>query len=102
MSAHKSKKPEDIIEEIRQSGIQKVKVAITDIDGVLRGKYLNKEKFLAVADGYFGFCNVIFGWDSADVLYDNCSFSGWHTGYPDISAKFDLSTYRHIPWDNNV
>jgi glutamine synthetase len=102
MSTRQSKNPQDIIEEIRQSGVQKVKVAITDIDGVLRGKYLNREKFLAVADGHFGFCNVIFGWDSADVLYDNSSFSGWHTGYPDIAAKFDLSTYRQVPWDNNV
>jgi glutamine synthetase len=102
MSAHKSKKPEEIIEEIRNSDTNKVKVAITDIDGILRGKYLNKEKFLSVADSHFGFCNVIFGWDSSDVLYDNSVFSGWHTGYPDILARLDLSTYRHVPWDNNV
>lgn len=36
-----------------------------DIDGVLRGKIMSKDKFLSAAksDG-FGFCSVIFGWDS--------------------------------------
>jgi len=31
---------------LRQSNIKYVKVAITDIDGVLRGKYMHVDKFL--------------------------------------------------------
>ena len=62
----------DVLEALRRSPAQKVKVAITDIDGVLRGKYLHKDKFLSAAEGGgFGFCNVVFGWDSGDVCYDN-------------------------------
>jgi glutamine synthetase len=91
-----------ILDEVRASPHQKVKVAITDLDGVLRGKYLNKEKFLAVAESSFGFCNVVFGWDSADVCYDNSAYTGWQSGYPDASAKIDLSTYRNVPWDGGV
>ena len=34
----------DIIEAIQNSPNPKVKVAITDIDGILRGKYLHKDK----------------------------------------------------------
>ena len=30
---------------VRASPMQKVKVAVTDIDGILRGKYLHKDKF---------------------------------------------------------
>ena len=64
----------DVLEELRRSPAQKVKVAVTDIDGVLRGKYLHKDKFLSAAEGGgFGFCNVVFGWDSADVCYDNAT-----------------------------
>lgn len=93
---------EEIIEEIRQSATNKVKVAVSDIDGILRGKYLNREKFFSVVQSNIGFCNVVFGWDSSDVCYDNSKFSGWHTGYPDTAVKLDLSTYRHIPWDDDV
>ena len=91
-----------IIEEIRKSPGNKVKVAITDIDGVMRGKYLHKDKLLSAIDGGFGFCNVIFGWDSADVCYDNARYTGWHTGYPDAQARIDLDTFRRVPWDGSV
>lgn len=91
-----------ILDEIAQSEHNKVKVAIADIDGILRGKYIAKEKFLSAAESGFGFCNVVFGWDSADVCYDNVQYTGWHTGYPDANAKIDLGTYRRVPWDDNV
>ncbi len=35
----------------------------------------------------FGFCDVIFGWDIADRLYDNAAVTGWHSGYPDAHAR---------------
>ena len=59
-----------------------------------------KEKFLSAVDGGFGFCDVVFGWDIADVCYDNVKVTGWHSGYPDATASVDLSTYREIPWEN--
>ena len=93
---------EAVLEAIKASHHQKVKVAITDIDGVLRGKYIHKNKFLSAAEGGFGFCDVVFGWDINDVCYDNVRYTGWHTGYPDAQARLDLSTYRSIPWDDHV
>jgi glutamine synthetase len=96
-------RPSEILDELRRSPAQKVKVAVTDVDGVLRGKYLHKDKFLAAAEGNgFGFCNVVFGWDSADVCYDNATYTGWHTGYPDAVARIDLATARHVPWEDGV
>lgn len=92
----------EILDEIRRSPAQKVKVAVADVDGILRGKYLHRDKFLAVADAGFGFCNVVFGWDSSDACYDNASYTGWHTGYPDALARIDLSTYRRLPWEDGV
>jgi glutamine synthetase len=80
----------------------RVKLALVDIDGILRGKYISLEKFLSVIDGDSGFCDVIFGWDSADVAYDNAAYTGWHSGYPDAPAKLDLSTFRKIPWENDL
>src|SRR5205814_7937333 len=66
---------------------------------VLSGKYISREKFLSAAEHGLGFCDVIFGWDSSDVLYDNAHVTGWHTGYPDALARIDLSTFRIVPWE---
>lgn len=91
-----------LIEELRNSSQKKVKVAITDIDGILRGKYINLDKFQGALKDGFGFCSVVFGWDSGDTCYDHVDFTGWHTGYPDALAKIDLATFRKVPWDGNV
>lgn len=91
-----------IIDLVSSSPATRVKVAVTDIDGVLRGKYIHKDKFLTAADSGFGFCDVVFGWDSADQAYDNTTWTGWHTGFPDALAKIDLNTYRRVPWDDHV
>jgi glutamine synthetase len=93
---------EHILNEVRNSSHNKIKVAITDIDGVLRGKLMRKDKFLSAVEGGFGFCDVVFGWDSSDVAYDNVTYTGWHTGYPDAQARIDLSTFRLVPWDDDV
>jgi glutamine synthetase len=82
-----------------ERGVKKVKIGAFDMDGVLRGKYVSLEKFFSAAQGGLGFCDVVFGWDSADQLYDNGEFTGWHTGYPDALATIDLSTFRMIPWE---
>ena len=87
---------------IRKSRAGKVKVACSDIDGVLRGKYLHRDKFFGAVDGGFGFCDVVFGWDSSDQCYDNAQVTGWQHGFPDALARLDLDTARHVPWDNNV
>ena len=81
--------------------VNKVKFAVTDIDGILRGKLLSTRKILKALESDIGFCNVIFGWDMNDVVYDNTDVSGWHTGYADAKATLDIATYREIPWDDN-
>lgn len=80
----------------------KVKLAVTDIDGILRGKVMHRDKFFSVLDKGFGFCDVVFGWDSDDAAYDNTTYTGWHSGYPDTNAKIDVSTFRKVPWDNDI
>jgi len=93
---------DEIIEKIKQSGHDKIKFAVADIDGVLRGKVISLDKFLKAVKEGIGFCNVIFGWDMNDNVYDNTTISGWDTGYPDAFASLDLATLRHIPWNDNM
>jgi glutamine synthetase len=82
-----------------ERGISKVKVGGFDVDGVLRGKYVSLDKFWGALDEGIGFCDVVFGWDIGDVLYDNAKVTGWATGFPDAHARIDLDTFRVIPWE---
>src|SRR5438132_9266573 len=90
---------EALREQFQKHGVRKVKLGGFDGDGVLRGKYVSLDKFWSVAEGGLGFCDVIFGWDMSDQLYDRATVTGWHTGYPDTHATVDLSTFRLIPWE---
>lgn len=93
---------QEIIDYFDQHDIEKIKFAFADIDGVLRGKVINRRKFQAGLKHGIGFCNVVFGWDSNDVPYDNATVTGWHSGYPDTPARLDLATFRRIPWEDNL
>lgn len=93
---------EEITDYVSGHPSGKVKLAVADIDGILRGKYISTEKFKAVTAGSLGFCDVVFGWDAADLAYENSAFTGWHTGYPDMAVKLDFDTFRKVPWENGV
>jgi glutamine synthetase len=94
--------PPELWQRLENEGVRWAKLGGFDIDGVLRGKYVSLEKLRSALDKGFGFCDVIFGWDMSDVLYDSSRVTGWHTGYPDAHAVIDLTTLRRIPWEPGV
>lgn len=87
-------------EYIEKHQIKNVKLAVVDIDGVLRGKYVNTKKFLSTLDGGLSFCDVIFGWDSNDELYEKDSFTGWKKGFGDSIATIDTTSFRVLPTED--
>ena len=91
-----------IFDYVKNHPAGKVKIAYSDIDGILRGKYISSEKFLSLQQGSTTFCDVAFGWDANDVAYDNGQYTGWHTGYPDAPTRIDFATFRKIPWENDL
>jgi glutamine synthetase len=93
---------EQVIAYIKENNIQKVKFAFADIDGVLRGKVISQKKLLDGMKAGYGFCDVVFGWDSNDATYDNVQLTGWHSGYPDKLCFIDLSTFRTVPWQDDI
>jgi glutamine synthetase len=97
---------EKLVADLQARGFTQAKIGGFDVDGVLRGKYVSLDKLRSALAGGFGFCDVIFGWDIADVLYDGAAHAsasapvtGWHTGYPDAHAVLDPTTLRTIPWE---
>ncbi|MFL6575173.1 MAG: glutamine synthetase family protein [Povalibacter sp.] len=86
---------------VEQRNLSHVKVGVFDIDGILRGKYISRAKFLSALENGYGFCDVVLGWDCQDQLYDNVKFTGWHTGYPDAPVRLLPQTCRPLPFENN-
>jgi len=87
---------------LEEKGVKNVKVGVFDLDGILRGKYISREKFLSSLDSAFGFCDVVLGWDSNDQLYDNVTFTGWHTAYPDAPVRIIPDSMRVLPFEENT
>jgi len=87
---------------VEERGITHVKVGLFDADGVLRGKYVSKAKFFSALESGVGFCDVVLGWDSNDQLYDNVTFTGWHTAYPDAPVRVLPDTCRELPFEENT
>jgi Glutamine synthetase len=108
MKIRKLKTAEDIKKFLDTSKTKYVKVGLTDIDGILRGKYMHVDKFIKSTKNGFGFCDVIFGWDSNDELYELRNvpqedlFTGWHTGFPDAKTKIIPDSGRINPFEENI
>ena len=79
--------------------IKAFKVGVFDIDGILRGKYMHRDKLVSSLRSGFGFCDVVLGWDSQDQLIDNLAYTGWHTGYPDAEVRLLPATARELPFE---
>jgi glutamine synthetase len=85
---------------VAERDVAHVKLGVFDVDGILRGKYVSREKFLSALEHGFGFCDVVLGWDCQDQLYDNVRFTGWHTGYPDAPVRVLPETCRPLPFED--
>ena len=80
----------------RERGVSRVKLGLTDLDGVIRGKYVNLDKFTGLMEQGGGFCDCVFGWDLDDALYADGRHTGWHTGFPDARYRLLAGTERWL------
>ncbi|UPJ64581.1 glutamine synthetase [Bradyrhizobium sp. 191] len=102
MGARNVKTAADARALVEERGLSHVKLGVVDLDGVIRGKYLARDKFFGALEGGLSFCDIIFGWDSNDQIYDAGKFTGWHTAFPDARARIDPATCRDIPMEGNM
>src|SRR5690242_13993919 len=99
MQSREVGKASDIRRIVEERGLSHVKLGLADVDGILRGKYLSRDKLFSALEGGFGFCDVVLGWDSDDQLYDNVTYTGWHTAYPDAPARIVPESCRELPFE---
>ncbi len=102
MNPREVKTIQDARDIVEKRGLSHVKVGLFDNDGVMRGKYMSREKFLSSLDKGFAFCDVVLGWDVKDQLYDNVQYTGWHTGYPDAPVRILPDSCRDIPFEDGM
>ncbi|HEU4600531.1 MAG TPA: hypothetical protein VFS24_01115, partial [Steroidobacteraceae bacterium] len=101
MEPRNVKTVEDARAIVQERGLSHVKVGVFDVDGIMRGKYMSAAKFVSALESGFGFCDVVLGWDCQDQLYDNVTFTGWHTGYPDAPVRILPESCRSIPFEDD-
>ena len=101
MNPRSVKTVKDAKKIVEQRKLSHIKVGLIDIDGIMRGKYMSREKFFSSLDHGFAFCDVVLGWDSNDEVYDNVTYTGWHTGYPDAPARIIPESCRELPFEEN-
>lgn len=99
MNASDVRTAADAKQIVDERNLSHVKVGVFDVDGIMRGKYMARDKFFSALDKGFGFCDVVLGWDSNDQLYDCVEYTGWHTGYPDAPVRVLPHTCRDIPFE---
>lgn len=87
---------------VDERGLSHVKIGVIDMDGVMRGKYMARDKFFSALESGFGFCDVVLGWDVKDRLYDNVAYTGWHSGYPDATVRILPASCRELPLEGGT
>lgn len=89
--------PEDVEAFLDAAGVRFFKLALVDVDGVLRGKMVSREKLRSSLRKGLGFCDVVMGWDIGDQLYPGGETSSAATGFRDGRVRLDFSTLRLLP-----
>ena len=71
------------------------KLYASDLDGIMRGKIVDRKKFDKSADG-IGFCGAIFEWDCQDEIYlEGCESN-------DIRMVSYPKTTRYSKWEKSI
>lgn len=96
------KTADDVRQCVSERSPKHIKVGFFDLDGVFRGKYIARTKFLSALEAGYGFCDAVLGWDVADELYDNAKFTGWHTGFPDAKLRIIPESGMILPFENDT
>jgi glutamine synthetase len=94
-----SRAERELRESIASGEIREIEVHWSDHQGHARGKRINAADFLRRAgEGGFAFCDAVLTWDIVGDVKPGLRLTDWETGYPDLYAIPDLSSFRKIPW----
>jgi len=96
LSTSSEQRLQETLARYQERGVRQIKLGLTDIDGVIRGKYVGLQKFASLLSKQGGFCDCVFGWDMDDQLYDGGDYTGWHSGFPDTGFRLLVDSERWL------
>jgi glutamine synthetase len=93
----------ELLQSLEDGSLREVEVAWSDPFGHAAGKRIPANAFLDRARGSgFAFCEAALGWNANATVIDSLRLTNWDSGYPDVFAVPDLSTFRLVPWRPGV
>ena len=99
-------KPEDVrtAEDVRQiveeRNAEHATIGLTDMQGLLRGKYVSRDKLLSVLDHDWGMPPLVLALDFDDVIMEAPVIADGSDGFADGTARLLPATCREIPWES--
>lgn len=93
----------ELLRRLEDGSLREIEVAWSDPFGHHAGKRIPASAFLDRARGTgFAFCEAALGWNTDGTVIDSLRLTNWDSGYPDVFAVPDLSTFRSLPWRPGV
>ena len=91
---------EDLRHIVEERDAKNVTIAMTDTNGLLRGKYISRDKLFSVLEGGWGMPPMILALDFDDVIMEAPVIADGSDGYADAFARALPETCREIPWES--
>jgi glutamine synthetase len=88
----------EVKEICKQHDVHTVECSFPDAHGFPRGKRIPVRHFFDRAHQGFDIANAALVWDRKCDVLPEVAYANWNTGYPDMKAVPDLTTFRPIPW----
>lgn len=89
----------DLRRIIEKRGAKNVTIALTDTNGLLRGKYVSRNKFLSALDSGWTMPPLVLATHFDDVIYNAPIIADGSDGYADTPTRILPETCREIPWE---
>ena len=99
MNPSEVKSAADMRRIVEERDAQNVTIALSDSNGLLRGKYISRDKLFSVLEHGWGMPPVVLALDFDDVIMDAPLIADGSDGYADTMARALPDTCREIPWE---
>ena len=90
---------EDLHRMVEERDAKNVTIALTDTNGLLRGKYISRDKLFSVLENDWGMPPVVLALDFRDIIMEAPLIADGSDGFADTMTRVLPETCREIPWE---
>ncbi len=100
MTPQEVESADDMRRLVEERGAKNITIAMSDMHGLLRGKYISRDKLLSVLENGWGMPPLILALDFDDVIMSAPEGLDGSDGYADVMARALPETCCEIPWES--